>query len=105
MAIDGTYNVTIHTPRGPRVGTVELAAAGVVLSGTINMSDPDGGNKGERSFSDGKVEGDSLEFVVTANGPMGPMDLTWRVKVDGDTMSGKVELGRFGEGIVEGKRV
>lgn len=98
MAADGKWNVTMQTPMGARPATLELTSAGAVLSGKWS------GQQGAQDFSGGKVEGDDLEWKVTINGPMGQMELAFKAKVDGDKLSGTVQLGNFGQGSLEGTR-
>lgn len=98
MAVDGKWNVTMNTPMGARPGTLELSAAGSVLSGSY------GGPQGSVPFSDGKVDGNEVEWSVTVPSPMGQMNLAFKGAVDGDSISGTVQLGTFGQATFSGTR-
>ena len=98
MAVDGTWNVTVNTPMGARPGTLVLTSAGSALSGSY------GGPQGSVPFADGKVDGNNVEWTVTVPGPMGQMALGFKGAVDGDSMSGTVQLGTFGQGTFSGTR-
>ncbi len=91
-AVEGTWILTLNTPRGTRNGTLELVVSGSTLSGTWV------GERGARDFSGGTVEGDSLAWQVEMSGPRGGMSLGFKGTVDGDKISGTVEFGRSGGG-------
>jgi len=97
MAVDGKWNVTLTTPRGSRDATLELKTSGAVLSGSW------GGPQGTQQFSDGSVEGNNLTWSVQTAGPMGSMTLRFQGTVDGDKMSGSVEM-PMGAGSFSGVR-
>ena len=98
MSVDGTWNLTMTTPRGSRDVTLELATNGSELSGKW------AGQQGSQDFSGGKADGDDLEWTVKRSGPMGEMALVFKGKVDGDSIAGTVELGQFGSGTFSGSR-
>ena len=54
-------------------------------------------------LSDGTVEGNDLAWKAALTQPM-PMTLEFAATVDGDSMSGKVKLGTFGDATFEGTR-
>jgi hypothetical protein len=97
MAIDGTWNLTLETPIGTQESTLEAKADGGVLTGT--QSSPDG----SQAIQDGMVNGGEASWSVTISSPM-PMTLEFKAAVDGDTMSGSVKLGMFGEAKFTGVR-
>ena len=90
MAIDGTWNLTLETPIGTQELTLQAKADGGVLTGT--QSSPDG----SQPIQDGAINGAEASWSVTISSPM-PMTLEFRGLVDGDTLSGSVKLGMFGE--------
>jgi hypothetical protein len=98
VSVDGKWNVSMTTQRGARDATLELVSAGSDLSGTW------GGAQGAQSFSGGKVDGNDVEWTVNTNNPMGAMALVFKGTVDGDSISGTVQLGQFGSGTFAGKR-
>ncbi len=98
MSADGKWKVTLNTPMGSRDGNLELASAGSSLSGTWS------GPQGSQSFSDGKVEGNDVEWTVNVSGAMGQMALVFKGKVEGDNLNGTVQFGSFGSGTFAGAR-
>jgi hypothetical protein len=83
MAIDGTYNITIDSPMGKQNSKLTLKTEGDKLSGT--QVSPMG--KGE--FTDGKINGNDLEWVISAMG----MKFTYTATVVGDEISGQMKAG------------
>jgi hypothetical protein len=82
MTVDGTWNTSAKTPLGHMKGKLVLKTEGNTLSGTSSSQ------WGSDNFSNGKVDGDSFEFLVTNKTPMGPMKVEYKGKVEGDKMSG-----------------
>lgn len=92
MAVKGTWIPTTNTPRGMRNGTLEFVVNGSALGGKWV------GDQGTREFSGGTVEGDSPAWQVEISGPRGAMSLGFKGTVDGNSISGTVDFGRFGGG-------
>ncbi len=90
MAIDGTWALTIETPIGTQELTLEAQASGGALNGS--QTGPDG----SQPIQDGAVNGDEATWSVNITSPM-PMTLEFKGTVQGDTMTGSVKLGMFGE--------
>lgn len=97
MSIDGTWALTIETPIGRQELTLEAKASGGVLTGT--QSAPDG----DQAIQDGSVDGDEVTWSVSITAPM-PMTLAFKGTVRGDTVTGSVTLGAFGESTFIGVR-
>jgi len=95
---DGTWLVTMESPRGTREGTLELAVQGAALKGTWS------GPQGAQEFSGGSIEGAALSWRVEMEGPMGKMSLNFSGSVDGDAITGSVEFGSRGSGSFTAKR-
>lgn len=96
--IDGKYDVTTKTPMGDQKGVLTLATDGDSLTGSIS------GDQGSIDLADGKVNGDALSWTANITSPM-PMKLEFSAKVDGDSISGSVQLGAFGSASFEGSRI
>ena len=94
---DGTWTLTIETPIGAQESTLEAQTSGGALTGT--QSSPDG----SQAIQDGVVDGDEASWSVAISSPMA-MTLEFKGAVDGDTMSGSVKLGMFGEAKITGVR-
>lgn len=97
MSVDGTYNLTINTPMGKQDGKLTIAADGGALTGTMEQM----GNTVD--IANGTADGNNLTWEAAITTPM-PMTLKFAAAVDGDAISGQVELGAFGKADFEGTR-
>lgn len=98
MSADGDWNVTMKSPMGNQDATLTLKTEGANLSGKIV------GAQGTQEFTDGTIAADLLSWKVSLTQPM-PMQLEFSATVDGDSISGDVKLGAFGNATFEGQRV
>jgi hypothetical protein len=98
MSIDGAWNITIQTPMGPREASLALQTAGDQLSGTFSNQ------RGSSEIFDAAAHGDDLSFSTDFEGAMGKMKLDFKGSVSGDTLSGDVVFGQFGNGTFTGTR-
>jgi hypothetical protein len=89
MAVDGTWNLTMDTPMGERSSTLMVKAAGGKLEGTQSAEGQ------TANIVEGTVDGNNVGWKVSITQPM-PMTLEFSGAVDGDAMSGSVQLGMFG---------
>ena len=97
MSADGSWKCTINSPMGAQEATLTLVTDGGSLSGSM------AGAQGTQEFSGGTVDGDNLEWEVQMTSPM-PMTLEISATVDGESISGNVKLGAFGDASFEGTR-
>ncbi|MBT4492714.1 MAG: hypothetical protein HOC70_05665 [Gammaproteobacteria bacterium] len=97
MSVDGSFNVTINSPMGAQDSVLTLVTDGDSLSGTM------AGAQGTQEFTGGKVDGNNLAWEVNMTSPM-PMTLEITATVDGDSISGDVKLGAFGNASFAGER-
>lgn len=97
MSADGDWNVKMNSPMGAQEAVLTLNAEGGSLSGKMS------GPQGVQEFDGGTIEGDALAWSVSLTQPM-PMELAFTAKVDGDSISGDVKLGAFGNATFEGTR-
>jgi len=97
-AIDGSWNLTINTPRGARTGTLELSVDGSILKGRWT------GERGTQELVDGRFSDNEVEWRVEVSGPMGSMSMVFKGTVEGDRITGNVELGHFGSGSFSASR-
>jgi hypothetical protein len=89
MAVDGTWNLTMDTPMGERASTLTVKAVGNTLEGTQSAEGQTAGIVG------GAIDGNNVRWKVSITQPM-PLTLEFAGTVDGDAMSGTVQLGMFG---------
>ena len=97
MSADGNWKVTINTPMGARIMNVGIATSGDTFTGVVDSE------MGNRQVT-GKVDGDTLTWSTDITNPM-PMTLEFTARVDGDKMTGRCRLGRFGNASLVGERV
>ena len=97
MSADGTWSITMNTPMGAQNATLELATDGGALSGKMS------GPQGAIELKDGAADGDSLSWKADITTPMA-MTLEFSATVDGDSISGDVKLGAFGNASFSGSR-
>jgi len=96
MSADGNWKITINTPMGARTMDVAIATSGDSFTGKVDSE------MGAQEVT-GKVDGDTLTWTTDITNPM-PMKLEFSAKVAGDSMSGNVKLGMFGNASLSGVR-
>lgn len=99
MSADGTWKMSMQTPMGAQEGTLELKEEGSTLTGTMTAT----AAPEPMEITDGTVDGSSLTWKAALTQPM-PITLEFSATVDGDTISGDVKLGSFGNATFEGTR-
>ena len=93
---DGTWAITVKTPMGDQKSDLVVNSSGDTFTGAMS------GTLGSDDVS-GKVEGDTLIWSMDITSPM-PMTLDNKATVDGDSMTGMVKAGAFGEMPLTGER-
>ena len=96
MSITGAWDITINSPMGANKGTLTLAVDGSTMTGTMSSA------QGETDIQDGKADGNEISW--TANIPSPPIKLTCTATIDGDSISGNIALGVFGNATLTGTR-
>ena len=98
MRIDGTWRLELDIPPGPREGTVRLTTVGRTLCGSWHEA-------GEsRLFDGGSVAARAVAWAVDLPGSTGPVRMSFDAVIEGETMSGTVEVGEEA-GLLRGQRV
>lgn len=97
MSYAGNWNITMKTPMGDREAALTLEEDGGALSGKMSAD----GN--DTDISNGRIEDGNAKWDVDVTTPM-PLTLSFDVAVDGDSLSGTVKLGMFGNSSVTGSR-
>ncbi len=96
MSADGNWTITIKSPMGAQEVKASIVTSGATFTGkTISQM-------GSQDV-EGKVDGDKLTWSTAITSPM-PMTLEFEATVSGDTMSGNVKLGAFGNAPLTGVR-
>ena len=84
MALEGTWNLTMNSPMGPRPVKAEFTTTGNAIGGNFI--------------------GDAANFSSTIQGPMGQLELKFSGTVAGNSISGNVQFGAFGSGTFSGEK-
>jgi hypothetical protein len=79
--INGNWKGTAEGPQGAIQRTFTFHQDGSKLTGETNSE-----FTGKSAISDGKVDGDNIEFSITANIQGNEIHLTYKGKISGDTI-------------------
>lgn len=96
MSADGKWSVTADSPMGKQTFDLTIKTSGSSFTGSLS------GPMGAQDIS-GSVEGDKLTWVMDLTQPM-PLKLAYDVTISGDTLTGNVKAGAFGNAPLNGKR-
>jgi hypothetical protein len=89
--VTGDWEITSEGRRGPRTTNIHIEQDGEKI--TVTM--PGMGGEGEVK-AEGTIKGNDIEWKITRSGRMGEITITYKGKVEGDTMKGEVQMGDFG---------
>jgi hypothetical protein len=95
--VTGTWTMAVETAMGSGNPTFTLEQDGDTITGTYE------GFFGRAPVA-GSIEGDQVTLSIEVNAQGQDMKVDYLGTVDGDTMTGKVLFGDFGEGTFEGTR-
>lgn len=97
MSASGAWNITTTSPMGSQDGTLNLTEDGATLTGVMS------GPQGDIEITDGTVDGNNITWNAQVTQPM---SITLEVSgaVDGDSISGNIKLGAFGNATFSGSR-
>ena len=90
------WNATLQSPMGPQQMQIRLNLQGNTLTGSVHSAMGGGDIAGTAS-------GNDLTWTMKMTQPM-PIELAFKVKLDGNAMSGDVQLGAFGTAKLTGAR-
>jgi hypothetical protein len=88
--VAGVWEMTTQTPQGDMTADATFVQEKETIKFTMT------GFQGTEMAGEGTVKGQDVEWTVTISAPMGEFVLTYKGKVDGETMSGEVQAGDFG---------
>jgi hypothetical protein len=97
MSAAGNWDLVVATPLGERRATLLAKTEGGALTGSQTAE----GNTID--IFDGRVSGNAVSWKVNITDPM-PLTLEFSGTVDGDTLSGSVQLGALGTSSFSGTR-
>ena len=99
MSVAGTYECLTKTPMGDQTSSFSVVpgADGTTFTGT------NAGPLGSLEVEDGKIDGNTLTWTMQMTVPM-PLTLNATATIDGDTLTGTINAGAFGDMPMSGKR-
>jgi hypothetical protein len=89
-AVGGVWELTTQTPQGDMTADATFVQENDKIKFTM------AGPQGFEMAGEGTVKGPDVEWTVTISTPQGDFALTYKGKVDGETMAGDVQAGDFG---------
>ena len=95
--VTGTWELNVESPMGSRASDAIFTQTGETLGGKMVSS------RGEVPLT-GTVDGDTVKFGINVNVQGQSLQIDYSGTVTGDTMSGTVVFGSFGDGKWTGKR-
>jgi hypothetical protein len=95
--VDGAYDCVTKTPLGDQASVFTVIRSGDTFHGT------NAGPLGSLDVRNGKVDGNRLTWTMEMTLPM-PMTMEAEAVVEGDTLTGTIQLGAFGVAPMTGKR-
>jgi hypothetical protein len=89
--VAGDWELTSQSPRGgERTSALHFDQDGEKIKVTME------GFRGAEMTGEGTVQGNNIQWTVTISTPNGEITLTYKGTVEGDAMSGTVEMGDRG---------
>lgn len=88
--VTGDWEMTITTQRGEMTRNMHIEQEGEKI--TVTME----GMRGGEMKGEGTIKGNEIEWTVTMETQRGEFSITYKGKVEGDTMSGEAQMGDFG---------
>jgi D-glucosaminate-6-phosphate ammonia-lyase len=95
--VTGTWELNVESPMGSRASDAVFTQSGETLGG--KMVSP----RGEVPLT-GTIKGDAVAFGINVNVQGQDLQIDYTGTVTGDTMSGTVVFGSFGDGKWSGKK-
>jgi hypothetical protein len=90
--VAGEWEMTSQGRQGPRTSTFSIEQDGEKI--TVTMPGMRGGGEIK---AEGTIKGNDIEWTITRQGRGGQeFKITYKGKVEGDTMKGEVQMGDFG---------
>jgi len=96
--VTGDWEMTMETRRGETIRTISFVQEGEKL--TVTME----GFQGEDITGEGTIKGNELEWTILRSTPRGEFSMAYTGQVDGDTMTGEVQMGQRGSNEWTAKR-
>jgi hypothetical protein len=97
MSIDGNWDCITKTPMGDQKSVLTLTTNGNSFTG-VNA-----GAMGSMDIEEGQIDGNTLTWKMEMKVPM-PMTLKGTATIEGDTLTGSVNAGAFGNMAMTGTK-
>lgn len=104
--IVGDWDTVTESPMGNFEATMSIASDDDGYTVEIQDTPPEGGQAMppmESTISDVSIDGNTLTFLRTLSTPQGPMELTYSLTAEGDSLSGEANSS-FGAIPISGTR-
>ncbi len=88
--VSGDWEITSEGRQGTRTQDARIEQDGEKI--TVTMQ----GFRGNEMTGEGTIKGNEIEWSFNFSTQRGDMTITYKGKVEGDTMSGTVQMGNFG---------
>ncbi len=88
--VTGVWEMTIQIPQGEQTVEATFTQEGEKLK--VSMEGP----QGYPLEGEGTIKENAVEWALTISSPMGEFSLLFTGKVDGEMMTGEVQMGDFG---------
>jgi hypothetical protein len=89
--VTGDWEMTTEGRQGPRTTNIHIEQDGEKI--TVTMPGMRGGGEIK---AEGTIKGNDIEWSVTRSTQRGEFTMTYKGKVEGNTMSGTFQMGDFG---------
>jgi hypothetical protein len=97
--VTGDWEMTMESPRGGALTRdIHFEQDGEKITVTMES------RRGDEVTAEGTIVGTEIQWAISRETPRGPMTMTYKGTVDGDSMSGSVDFGDFGSGDWTAKR-
>ena len=90
--VAGDWDITIESPQGKRTSQLVIKDEGGKLSGVMKSQ------RGERPLDSISVKGNEITFTMMVNAQGQDLVITYKGKVEKDSMSGEADFGGFATG-------
>lgn len=87
--VTGDWEITMTTPRGERTQDIHFEQKGEKLTATWT-------GRGGEVTAEGTVKGNEIEWSLNRSRGGREFIMTYKGKIEGDTMSGEVQMGDMG---------
>lgn len=88
--VSGDWEITSEGRQGPMTRDAHIEQDGEKI--TVTMQ----GFRGDEMTGEGTIKGNEIEWTFNMSTQRGDFTITYKGKVEGDTMSGTVQMGDFG---------